>query len=68
MALERFKEAETDANRVKKLNALVDALNAVGISDGTIDVSALPLATDTTAGAVIVGTGLTVTAGVVTNP
>lgn len=64
-ALERFRLAETDANRVRKLNALVDAINALGITDGVIAAAALPLATDTTAGVVIVGSGLTVTDGTV---
>lgn len=68
MALERLKENETEANRTRKLNAIVDALNALGIGDGIIDTNALPLATDTTPGIVTIGTGLTVTDGVVTNP
>lgn len=67
-ALERLRLAETDANRVRKINALIDALNAMNVGEGVLDPSALPLATDTTAGVVIVGTGLTVTNGTLTNP
>lgn len=73
--LERLKHAETDANRVRKLNAIVDTLNtlvdtldALGVGDGVIVASALPVATDTTPGIVTIGTGLTVTDGVVTSP
>lgn len=68
MALDRLKENETEANRVRKLNAIVDALNRLGLDDGIINASALPLATATTAGVVIIGTGLTVIDGTVTAP
>lgn len=68
MALDRFRENETESNRTRKLNAIVDALNTLGVTDGVIDASALPVATDTTPGIVTIGSGLTVTDGVVTNP
>lgn len=67
-ALEKLRLAETDANRIRKLNAIVDALNALGIGDGIIDASALPIATTTTPGIVTVGTGLSVNLGVITSP
>lgn len=56
MALERLKENETEANRTRKLNAIVDALNGIGIGDGIIDTDALPVATDTTPGIATSGT------------
>ena len=58
MPLEKFRENETESNRVKKLNALMDAL---GLVDGaTLDPSILPIATASTLGAVKDGTGVTV--------
>lgn len=58
MALDRFKENEDEHNRVRKLNALIDAL---GLAAGeTIDPALLPIATDTTLGVVKEGTGVTV--------
>lgn len=58
MSLEKFKLAETDENRTRKLNALLDAL---GLLDGdTLAPSVLPVATATTLGAVKDGTGVTV--------
>ena len=58
MPLEKFRENETEANRVKKLNALMDAL---GLIDGaTLDPAILPIATASTLGAVKDGTGVTV--------
>jgi hypothetical protein len=60
MALDRFKENETEANRVRKLNALIDAL---GLADGaTLSPDVLPVATATTLGAIKDGTGVTVAA------
>lgn len=58
MALDRFKENETEANRVRKLNALIDAL---GLAEGTtLSPDVLPVATASTLGAVRDGTGVTI--------
>jgi hypothetical protein len=72
MALAKLRINETDENRVRKLNALVDAINALGVSStGTIDAAKLtgtvaparlPIATASTLGAVKDGTGITVAA------
>lgn len=58
MPLEKFRENETEANRVKKLNALMDALGLV--DSATLDPAVLPIATASTLGAVKDGTGVTV--------
>lgn len=58
MPLEKFRENETEANRVRKLNALMESL---GLSAGdTLDPAILPIATASTLGAVKDGTGVTV--------
>lgn len=58
MALDKFRENETEHNRVRKLNALIDAL---GLAAGdTISAGLLPIATDTTLGVVKEGTGVTI--------
>jgi hypothetical protein len=60
MALDRFKENETEHNRVRKLNALIDAL---GLAEGaTLSPDVLPVATASTLGAIKDGTGVTVAA------
>lgn len=60
MALDRFRENETEHNRVRKLNALIDAL---GLAEGaTLDPAVLPVATASTLGAVKDGTGVTIAA------
>ena len=60
MALDRFRENETEHNRVRKLNALIDAL---GLAEGaTLDPAVLPAATASTLGVVKEGTGVTVAA------
>lgn len=67
MALDRFKENETEANRVSKLNALLDAL---GLGEGdTLSPDVLPVATASTLGAVRDGTGVTIdSAGILSVP
>ena len=58
MALARFKENETEANRVHKLNALMDALGLD--TRETLSPDVLPVATASTLGAVRDGTGVTI--------
>lgn len=67
MALDKFKENETETNRVRKLNALIAAL---GLDAGaTISPTALPIATTTTVGVAKVGSGLSITgAGLLSAP
>jgi hypothetical protein len=67
MALDRFKENETEANRVRKLNALIDAL---GLAEGaTLSPDVLPVATASTLGAVRDGNGVTIApTGVISVP
>lgn len=50
MSLDRFRLAETDANRVRKLNLMTDALNGVG-SAGTATATGVS-AVDSSAGAI----------------
>lgn len=58
MPIDRFRENETESNRVRKLNALLDAL---GLDERTtLSPSILPVATSTTLGAVKDGTGVTI--------
>ena len=60
MALDRFRENETESNRVRKLNALMDALGLA--KTDTLSPDVLPVATATTLGAVKDGTGVTIAA------
>lgn len=58
MPIDRFRENETESNRVRKLNALLDAL---GLDERTtLSPSILPVATSTTLGAVKDGAGVTI--------
>lgn len=67
MALDRFKENETEANRVRKLNSLMDALG-LDVRD-TLSPDVLPVATASTLGAVRDGTGVTIdSAGILSVP
>ena len=60
MPIDRFRENETESNRVRKLNALLDAL---GLDErATLSPSILPIATVSTLGAVKDGTGVTIAA------